>query len=273
MALDFDSALAGHAPGVYRARRAALAASAALAFFGLERLSRTAVQAWTLLSSGSRPSGCLDFECMRSDFDGPLHEFYAADWLWSPLLHLAAAVLFLWWFALVVRLTNALSPRPLPWGAGSAVVFFFIPLLNMIVPYAIASRAYAALAPDAVPEPPFLGVADSSTGYRQIRWTTEPRGPLPRASVLAWWCTFWLGDLVRWLGRAYELGGTCAMGIERTMTIDPAAFAMLGNAIDLASIGLAILMVRAITARLVERVRRILGNDDAALRSAGIALP
>jgi hypothetical protein len=192
-------------------------------------------------------------------------ELFTSTVLWGSLAKLAAVSLFLWWLATVVGLTNALSPRRMPCGPLAAVVSFFVPMVNFFWPCAVLYQLNAALAPSAIPEPLPRAVADPAGGYRDVRWSPLPAPPrLPRVSILAWWCTLCLGTLLRWNAAGTHEDG-CPMA-EWGASI-PA------SVVDIVAIVLGIAVVRGITARLVERMRRIEHNDEEVVRAAGVVLP
>jgi hypothetical protein len=247
MALEVRATLREHASGVEGVGRLAGGTIAWLVVLGMERLYDVGLSVWL----GTGHSAENDFELLVS------------EQLWEAIATIAAAGVFLWWLASVVRLTNAMSPSRLPWGPLASVVSFFVPMLNFVWPCRVLYRVKAALEPSVIPEPLPRGVADSSTGYREVRWSSVPApAPLPPVPVLAWWCTYCLGTLIRW--SAGHDSGCCALGSSSAWA--------LASVVDIVSIALAIVMVRGITARLVERLRRIDQNDEEVVRAAGVIL-
>jgi hypothetical protein len=247
MALEVRTTLSEYASGVDEARRLAHGAIAWLVLLGLERLYEIGVQGWIEWHA---------FDDAAFDLLGPIA-------LLAMLAKMGTAALFLWWLATVVRLTNALSAHRLPWGPLASVMSFLVPIVNLIWPCAVLLQVNAALAPSAVPEPPPRAVVDSSTGYRGMRWEAAPAAPrIPRAPIVAWWLAFCIGAMAR------DLRHWSCSTIDEEFGVD-----MVATAIDLVAIGWGILVVRAVTARLVERLRRIEHNEEAVVRGAGIVLP
>jgi hypothetical protein len=248
MALEVRSTLREYASGVNEARRLAQGTVAWLVVLGLERIYELGVT----LRLSLQPTHEYEFELLMSEE------------LWAGLAKIATAGVFLWWLANVVRLTNALSPRRLRWGPVASVLWFFVPMMNLFLPCTVLYQVNAALVPSAIPEPLPRAVADPSSGYREIRWSPFPAPPpLPRASILAWWCTYCLGSLLRWSANCGCLG-ECSLGVWSASLLAPM--------VDIVSIAFAIVMVRGITGRLVERLRRIEHNDDEVVRAAGVIL-
>jgi hypothetical protein len=181
-------------------------------------------------------------------------------------LLLATCILFLRWLSSLVRLTKALSAKKLRWTPGDAVWAFFIPIVSLLRPYHVLRDVYGALAPDAVPEPPLRSRADETAGYRHAEvLIPPPAGKLPRASIAAWWALYMTGGGIAWTVRYSSREDIDAIVGSNH----------LHNGADLirvVSAVLAIVMVRAVTARLVERYRRVRHNPPEVLESVGITI-
>jgi hypothetical protein len=182
------------------------------------------------------------------------------------LLLLVTGVLFLRWLHKVAAVTGALGGETLWWTPREAVLGFIIPLLNFARPYQIMRDIHDHLAPDAVAEPPMQVRADETTGYRQVNLLAPPPSmKLPHAFLGAWWGCFWVGNLVA--NFASRLPNTALADLAWSNVLHG-----ISDAIDLVSALLAILMVRAVTARLQERFRRIRHTPVEALQAAGITV-
>jgi hypothetical protein len=172
--------------------------------------------------------------------------------------------LFLRWLHRVVRLTHALGDESFTWSASDAVWGFIIPFVSFKRPYDVMRDLYRALAPDAVPEPTVEVRADETTGYRSVNMNVPPPArALPDASIGAWWTFFWIGNVAANI--ASRQSGT---------SLDDLLFQshtqQFSSAVECISATLAIIVVRAVTARLAERYRRVRHSSIDALTAAGI---
>jgi hypothetical protein len=235
---------------VGEARRRATAAIVALGLIGVG-VYQVPVDLWQYGLAGNLNAGAQ----AAHDISRLSDTFAQIDAYLKPMLGLVTAVLFLRWLHLVVRLTRALGGAHLRWTPSSAVWAFFIPVLNFFRPYQVLRDVYRQLAPDKAPEPSVQVVADGSEGYRAVRIVTPPQAAkVPAVSIAAWWALFWLGDCqIHWLDAYVN-------------------YALVSDALKMASAGLAILMVRAVTAQLVERFRRVRHNPVDILRAVGITV-
>jgi hypothetical protein len=181
-------------------------------------------------------------------------------------LMLVTCILFLRWLSPLVRLTRALGARTLEWTPQQAVWAFFIPVVSLLRPYQVLRDVHGALAPDVVPEPPLRSRADEAGGYRHVEvLIPPPSGRLPRASILAWWAFYWAGTFMAELSSKDDAKTLDAL-LDRNLWSNVAALIRIASAV------LAIMMIRAVTARLVERYRRVRHNSMEALESAGITI-
>lgn len=182
--------------------------------------------------------------------------------LGHAVLLLVTGVLFIRWLRIVVKLTRALGGG-LKWTTSDAVWSFFFPLLNLLQPYWLLRDIGSALAPDRVPDPRPTIQADGTAGYREVRVVAPPPATkLPAASIAAWWASYVLGTLLISAERLYSDDSFETRLTERTVS----------DTVRIASAVLAFLVVRSITARLVERLRRVSHNPAEVLRAAGITI-
>jgi hypothetical protein len=173
-------------------------------------------------------------------------------------------IFFIRWLKLTVRIARALA-APIEWTPAEAASTFFIPLLNLVLPYKAVRDIYRGLAPDLLPEPPPQTEADGSAGYREVRFLIPPpAAKIPTTSIRAWWACY-----------LAPIAGVAVLVIlawaETSVTARTLASA-LSEAFSVPGALLAIQVVRAITARLVERYRRIRHNPGEVLRAAGVVL-
>lgn len=180
-------------------------------------------------------------------------------------LLVVTAVLFLRWLHRTVLTTRMLgafvlhSPKDAVWG-------FFIPIVSIKRPYDVLKNVQEALLDPALPEPQASAVRDVGAGYRDVQFEAPPPPkPLPAAAVGAWWGMYMFSNVVASsVGRA-ELR-TLSDITRRNAGI------VMSSCLDLVSALLAIVMVRGITARLVERYRRVRYSSPEALAAAGVIL-
>lgn len=181
-------------------------------------------------------------------------------------LLVVGGVLFLQWLHATVKLTQALGDRSFPWSAKDAVLGFIIPLANVARPYQVMRDLHDALAPDLVDEPNVQVRAAETAGYRQVEFHAPPAArSLPHASIGTWWTFFWIGNVVAYVA-ARQSGTTIDDIVARNVAN------VCADAIEIVSAGLAVLVVRAVTARVAERYRRIRHTSVDALQAAGIVI-
>jgi len=177
---------------------------------------------------------------------------------------LFTGVLFLRWLHTTVTLTRALGGDTLRFTPRDAVLGFIIPFLNIQRPYQVVRDVPDHLAPDAVPEPPVTVTADASMGYREVAMVAPPPPiKLPHASIGAWWGFFWIGNILS--NVAARQHGNTVESLLLGNTVNN-----LADAVDVVGASLGVVMVRGLTARLVERYRRVRHNSPEALRDAGV---
>jgi hypothetical protein len=183
-------------------------------------------------------------------------------------LQLIVAVAFLSWLHALIRVANRLGAE-VGFSPGQAVGSFFIPFVNLLRPYSVMTDVHGALAPELVSEPSNLARADQADGYRSITPTpAEPQVALPNAFVGVWWGTYLAMFLV---SRA-----AAANFSSEGRAIDQAIFTnntmMVSNLFALISAAVAVRMVRAVSARLLERHRRVRYSSLEDLRYDGIVV-
>jgi hypothetical protein len=182
------------------------------------------------------------------------------------LLLLATGVCFLRWVHKVTALTRALGGETLRWTPRQAVLGFIIPFLNFVRPYQVMRDLHAHLAPDAVPAPPMQVRADETTGYRQVELKAPPPPKrLPHAFVGAWWGCFVAGKILVDIAPLSH-----RLGYPATAARSP--LFSLAALLEIAATVFTVLMVRAVTARLQERFRRLRHTPVEALQAAGITV-
>jgi hypothetical protein len=181
----------------------------------------------------------------------------------AGMVWVVAVLLFLWWIRRTAALTRSLGNPDLTWTPGSATAAFFLPFVNLYAPYVLLRDVHRALVPDALPEPEVRVRADDHTNYRQLRAIVPPpRLPVPRASIAGWWATYWLGAIVTMGARIFGQPGIVSRD-ER---------AILGDLLFITSGLLLIFVIRAVTARLRERYRRVRHNPIEVLQAAEIVI-
>lgn len=182
------------------------------------------------------------------------------------VLLLVTGILFVRWLHLTVRITKALGSTSLRWSPGDAVAGFFIPFVSFVRPYHVVRDLHDALAPDAVPAPTATVRASEQTGYRDVEIQTPPEPVrLPHASIGAWWAFFWVGNFAS-NGALSHTGTTLADVATRNTSL------MFVDVCEIISALLAIAVVRAVSARLNERYRRVRYNTVESLAAAGIRI-
>jgi hypothetical protein len=230
----------GHAAEeVARAGRLAVECTVLFAVTALLRASHVVVLHWEIARivgvqvSGAAPSPAkLEWLCAMT---------LLAE---SALVILTAAV-FLAWLSRVITATAALGAKGLRWTASAAVWAFFIPVLSLWQPYKILRDVHDALDPGDLPEPK-MRVVPAQEGYRRVSIVDPPPpGKIHHASIRVWWGAFLSGLVLSAIGHLVE---------------DPVnrhTFSTLAELFEVISAFLAWLMVRAVTDRLGERLRRV----------------
>jgi len=114
-----------------------------------------------------------------------------------------------------------------------------------------------------VPEPAPRPRLDGTAGYRKVELEkAPPPAKVPHASIGAWWALYILGGIV---GRGAASNGPGALELRSSRTMS-----IVSDAIEIVSASLALLVVLATSARLVERQRRLRHATDEELMSWGI---
>ncbi len=173
-------------------------------------------------------------------------------------------ILFLRWLHKTIAAASTMGKAPLAWTPGQAVGTFFIPIVNLYRPYTILRDLNIHLAADGVPEPAPRARQDGLTGYREaaVEHAPPPR-ELPNGAIAAWWATYMLTNL-----SARGFGSTEPRTAEAFVTMLNRETAT--HVLMLVCALLGVTVVRAITARLVERNRRLGWSSDEELASLGL---
>ena len=246
--------------GVKAARSRGKAAVVALIVTAVVRAYMASVAAWQVSLLGDVQRGVVQNGTLAlSD------TLFTAGAVMQLVMLLITGVLFLRWLAQMVNTARDLQVSPpLAWTASQAVWGFFIPFVNLARPYQVLRDLHDVLAPDGVPEPAPRPRLDGASGYRKIEMEVPPPpAKLPHASIGAWWAFYVIGGLVEWGASSMDEKGIAALVSSRTSSI-------ISDAFDIVSAGLAIMVVVAISARLVERQRRLRHASDQELTSWGI---
>lgn len=183
------------------------------------------------------------------------------------VMRLITGVLFLRWLSQAVRVTRELQVSPhLSWTPSAAVWGFFIPFVNLVRPYQVLRDLHDRLDPRGVPEPAPRPRLDGVGGYRKVELEkAPPPAKLPHASIGAWWALYLIGGVV---GSAVSSNP----GTSIPMLMSVRETLIVSDAIDLGASILAVLVVLTITARVVERHRRLHHASDEELKDWGIDL-
>jgi len=181
-------------------------------------------------------------------------------------LLLVTAVLFLRWIHRLVKATRALGGDTLRWKPSEAVWSFIIPIISVTRPFHVLRDVHDHLAPEAAPEPVAQVVASESSGYRSVEMKEPPPAEkVPHASIGAWWGFFWLGNVFSNIASRQTGTSTSALVLGNGLNA-------VADAIEVVSAILAIVVVRGVTSRLVERYRRVRHASVETLATAGITL-
>lgn len=182
------------------------------------------------------------------------------------VLLVLTAVLFLRWLHLCVRLTRALGGETLTWTPRDAMWAFFIPFVNCVRPYRVIRDVHDHLAPDLVPEPPVQVIADGTTGYRDVKLVVPPPPmKLPHAGIGAWWATWWIGNILNNISARTKGTDVDDLLVRNGLTI-------AADWADIVCALLALLLVRALTMRVLERFRRVRHTPAEQLAAAQITI-
>ncbi|MBI5514327.1 MAG: DUF4328 domain-containing protein [Deltaproteobacteria bacterium] len=240
-------------------------AKVAMAFLGLTAALR-ALNVVVLLAVNAGTSGAVrDGTGSSSTLEGLLAVSGILALTQLGLLIVTATV-YLRWLHKVTGLTRSLGGEFLRWTPSEACWGFIIPFISIIRPYHVLRDVHDHLAPDLVPEPQPEVQTGDGMGYREVVVKAPPPPiRLPHASIGAWWACFWFGNVIGNI--ASKVRGTDLEAVTQQNTLNA-----VSDSIDLVSACLAIVVVRAVNARLQERFRRVRHNSAEVLRAAGVEL-
>lgn len=163
---------------------------------------------------------------------------------------LVTAILFLRWAHRLVLVAQQLGAdvrmRP-----ASIVTSFIIPLVNLWRPYKMFSRLSKALDPDSLPPPETRVDPAAMTDYRSAVFASTSRPDLPRPLLGLWW-TGWI--LMTFSG---ELVSRIRPGASVESQISAHQSGIVHAVLEVIAALLAITVVRGLTARAGERLRRM----------------
>jgi hypothetical protein len=259
MTVEEEHPAARYEADVNKARRRATATMAALGLTAALRVLGVCALLWRISllhdAQAGAPAPLATLE--RSDM---LVRYEAISEL--PLL-IVTGILFLFWLHLTVRLTKGLGGDTLRWTPQDAVWGFIIPFISFLRPYHVVRDVNDQLAPDLVPEPPMQVRPE---GYRGVEFRPPPSPvKLPHASIGAWWAAFWVGNVLANIASRQDARTVDALITQDTLN-------SVSDGVDIASAVLAIVVVRAVSARLLERFRRVRYNTVEVLEREGVAL-
>ena len=166
------------------------------------------------------------------------------------VLIVATPIVFLRWVHGLIASTRALDDRYFRWTPSGAVWAFIIPFVSLVRPYHVMRDAYAALEPDALPPPAPRVTAGDRDGYRGVTIVEAPLPRIPTAFIGLWWGAFLLSRIARASGSTPE-------GASVELIVRAYEWKMASDVVSMIAAALAIVLVRGVTARLLERRRRI----------------
>lgn len=249
--MDLTQIVVDHA-AVDRVASRARIAQGALALTLFNGILDFCARAWSLVQMDPGPAGG----------DAPQATFQLAELLvyisaaGALVLIVATPIVFLRWVHGLVASTRALDDRYFRWSPSDAVWAFIIPFISLVRPYHVMRDAYAALEPDAVPPPAPRVTAGERDGYRGVTLVEAPLPRIPTAFIGLWWGAFLLSRLTRASGST-----PAGASIERIATAYQ--WKMLSDVVSMIAAALAIVLVRSVTARLLERRRRVASAQSA----------
>lgn len=255
-----------YAKAVQRCEQRAKLAIVALGLTMIARLAMAGTHVWLLtVLEKARTDGWSDE--LRAQLEG-VGEALSALEVGGPVLLIVTALLFLRWLHLAVKLTRQLGGRAVEWTPRQAVACFFVPLANFIQPYQLMRDVAAQMDPSRVAEPPPRLDPTAQRDYRTMAYVAAPPPKaLPRLMIGLWWGTFVGMSLLALAARHVASPGD---GIERFMV--QYGLLVASSLMATASAGLAVQVVRSITARIEERLRRIGLSTPEELETQGITL-
>jgi hypothetical protein len=217
------------------------------------------------------PTGFWGSRAALAPVDSSLRTFEQLGTVAHAAASALAMVAFLRWLALLVRAARGLGAE-VSYSPSNAVLSFFVPIANFVLPARVLRTLASALAPERLPEPPVRVIADGSAGYRDARLVAPPAAAsVPAALINVWWLTYFIAPFC-----------IAALLLVLTVCIDPRhpvqSYASLqgsmalGGFVRLIAAFCAMRMVRVLTLLLEERLRRIRHNPEEVLRRVGLVL-
>ncbi len=257
MMAEEDHPAARYEPDVREAQRRAKRVMLTLGIISLVLVGHAAIILWDTYN--------LRVFATTHDWDEVIEwsgmpEIFVAVVLGLPLV-LATSIVFLRWLHLVVRMTKVLGVPTLRWTPSESVWGFVIPVLSFVRPYYVVRDVNDALAPELVPEPPVKVRPNERGGYRELEILAPPPSrKLPDAFIGGWWAALWAGNLMAYVGirKAYA------------HALPAPGFWLPSDVIYIGCAVLAVVMIRAVTARLVERFRRVRYSSAETLEELGV---
>jgi hypothetical protein len=246
---------------VREVRRQSMNAMFALGLVVVARVSHIAALHWRIALLRDAEAGASPEAAMLELSE----KIVRYDVIVELLVLILTSALFLGWLYRVVRLTRALGGNALKWSPKEAVWAFIIPVISFLRPYRVLRDVHDELVPEFVPEPP-LEVRPQEGGYRQVEFRAPPPPmKLHHASIGGFWGTFWFGKALSVLARV-DRGD----GVDTLLT--RAALSTVAEGIEILSVVLAVMMIRTVTARLLERFRRIRWSSIETLEDEGVTV-
>lgn len=177
-----------------------------------------------------------------------------------------ASVLFLQWLYLVVRTTSVLGAHAFSWTPRKAVWSFFVPFMNLVRPYDLMCDIARCADPSLIDEPARHMDPERPADYRASPESAVPASkPLPRMRIGLWWASYIAMSVVANVGTWWA---SPRDRLEEALVRYETA--VVASVLSLVAAGLAVHMVRGISARLDERLRRIVWSTPRELKEQGI---
>ncbi len=208
-------------------------------------------RAWSVVQMQPGPAGV---DATQSTFQLAELVVYIST-MGAFVLIVATPIVFLQWVHGLIASTRALDGRYFRWTPSGAVWAFIIPFVSLVRPYHVMRDAYAAQEPDAVPPPAPRVTAGERDGYRGVTVVDAPTPHIPTAFIGLWWGAFVLSRLTRASGST-----PAGASVERIVTAYE--WKMVSDVASMVAAALAIVLVRSVTARLLERRRRIVAAQS-----------
>ncbi|MDB4928217.1 MAG: hypothetical protein JWM10_701 [Myxococcaceae bacterium] len=229
---------------VDRVASRARVAQGALALTLLNGLLDFCARAWSLVQMEPGQAGGGETQATFQFADLIVH----ISTVGAFVLIVATPIVFLQWVHGLVASTRALDDRHFRWTPSDAVWAFIIPFVSLVRPYHVMRDAYAALEPDALPPP--APQVTAGNGYRGVTVVEAPLPRIPTAFIGLWWGAFLLSRLTR-------ASGSPPAGASVERIVAAYQWKMFSDVVSMIAAALAIVLVRSVTARLLERRRRI----------------